>query len=58
MNHNLNYNKMGKYFQNKKEVHPTFNKIILNKNENNENIINLTINNNINKNIFIQLMNK
>ena len=53
LNHNLNYNKMGKYFQNKKEVHPTFNKIILNKNENNEHIINLTINNNINKNIFI-----
>ena len=53
LNKKLKFNKKEKYFSNKKEIHPSFNRIILNKNGNSEHIINLTINKNINKNIFI-----
>lgn len=42
-----------KFISDKNDVHPIFNRIILNKNGNNEHIINLTINKNINENIII-----
>ena len=53
LNKKLKFNKKENYYSNKKEIHPSFNGIILNKNGNGEHIINLTINKNINKNIFI-----
>jgi len=42
-----------KFISDKNDVHPIFNRIILNKNGNNEHIINLTINKKINENIII-----
>ena len=51
---NKNYKfKNEKFLSDKSDVHPIFNRIILNKNGNNEHIINLTINKNINENIII-----